>query len=428
VDAIPLEALLALLFLLLGFSAFFSGSETALMAVNRYRLRHRADQGHRGALRAQQLLERPDRLIGLILLGNNFINILITQLATYIGYRAFGDAGIAITTGLLTLVLLIFAELAPKTLAALNAERIAFPAALVYRPLLRLTFPLVWVVNSIANGLLKLFGASNDTASGHDLSREELRSVVSQAGVLIPPEHQTMLTSVLDLERVTVEDIMVPRNEIFGIDLADDWEVILGQISNAAYSRMPVFRGSIDNVLGILNLRHLIALQKPAELSRSGLEAVLREPYFVPEGTSLNRQLLNFQRERQRIGMVVDEYGDIQGLVTLEDILEEIVGEFTTDPYALSSDYHPQPDGSTILDASLHVREVNRALGIALPTDGPRTINGLILEHLEEIPDAKATVLIAGYPIEIVHTKNNVVRTVRIRPRLSRFRPEQRTA
>ncbi len=395
------------------------------MSLNRYRLRHRAEQGHRGALRAQRLLERPDRLIGLILLGNNFINIVITQLATYIGYRTFGDAGIAITTGVLTLVLLIFAELAPKTFAALNAERVAFPAALIYRPLLVASFPLVWSINFIANGLLRLFGAPDHNHTDHTLSRDELRSVVSQAGALIPPEHQTMLTSVLDLERVTVEDIMVPRNEIFGIDLDEDWEVVLSQISNAAYSRIPVFRGSIDSVIGILHLRHLISLHKPTDLSRAGLESILREAYFIPEGTSLNGQLLNFQRERQRIGLVVDEYGDIQGLVTMEDILEEIVGEFTTDPYALTNDIHPQSDGSTILDAGLHVREVNRAMGIVLPTDGPRTINGLILEHLQEIPDAKASVLIAGYPIEIVHTKNNVIRTVRISSRLPAFQADE---
>ncbi len=396
------------------------------MALNRYRLRHRAEAGHPGAMRAQRLLERPDRLIGLILLGNNFINILITQLATYIGYRAFGDAGIAIVTGILTLVLLIFAELAPKTLAALNTERIAYPAARVYTPLLVIAFPIVWVINLIANGLLRLFGATGDsTGPHHHLSRDELRSVLTQAGALIPPEHLTMLTSLLDLEQVTVEDIMVPRNEITSVDLDDDWEAILAQISNAPYSRMPVCRGGIDNVIGILNLRHLIILRNPSELTREGLLALLREPYFVPEGTSLNRQLLNFQRERQRIGLVVDEYGDIQGLVTLADILEEIVGEFTTDPHALANDIHPQDDGSTLLDASLHVREVNRALGIVLPTSGPRTINGLILEHLEEIPEAKTTVLIEGYPIEIVHTQNNVVRTVCIRPRLARFQSDE---
>jgi len=421
-DEIPVGILFLALIVLLFLSAFFSGSETALMALNRYRLRHLADAGHPGAARAQRLLETPDRLIGLILLGNNFVNILITQLATFIGYRLLGDAGIAIATGALTLVLLIFAEVAPKTLAALNAERVAYPAAYVYVPLLALAYPLVWLVNLIANGLLTLLGVRPEERGAQALSREELRTVVTQAGGLIPREHQHMLTSILDLESVTVEDIMVPRNEVVGIDLEDDWDEVVDQLKDTPYTRLPVYRGSIDHVLGMLHLRTVLRLLMKDEFSREDMETALREPYFIPEGTSLNRVLINFQRERRRIALVVDEYGDIQGLVTLEDLLEEIVGEFTTDPLAVSRDIHPQPDGSYIVDAGMHVREVNRLLGIHLHTYGARTLNGLILEHLEAIPDASTSVLIDGYPIEIVQTKDNVVKTVRISPRLPHSR------
>lgn len=415
-----LFATLAILFLL---SAFFSGSETALIALNRYRLRHLARSGHPGARRAQGLLDQPDRLIGLILLGNNFVNILITQLATYIGYRIYGDLGIAIATGALTLLLLIFAEVAPKTLAALHSERIAFPAAYVYVPLLKVAYPLVWTVNLIANALLRLLGVTTGGAPTQALSREELRTVVTEAGSLIPRRHQGMLLSILDLEQATVEDIMLPRNEIVGIDLDEDWDEIMDELTNSIYTRLPVYRGGIDHVLGIVHLRRILPPLLKGELTREGLETAIREAYFIPEGTNLNRLLLNFQREKRRIGLVVDEYGDIQGLVTLEDLLEEIVGEFTTDPGSYSRDIQPQTDGSFVVDGSAHIREIDRALDWDLPTDGPRTINGLILEHMEFIPEPGTSLMINGYPIEIIQTKNNQVKTVRMRPRLASRTP-----
>jgi Mg2+/Co2+ transporter CorB len=415
---IPLGILFATLAILFLLSAFFSGSETALIALNRYRLRHLARAGHPGARRAQGLLEEPDRLIGLILLGNNFVNILITQLATYIGYRIYGDLGIAIATGALTLLLLIFAEVAPKTLAALHSERIAFPAAYIYVPLLKLAYPLVWTVNLIANALLRLLGVSTGGAPAQALSREELRTVVTEAGSLIPRRHQSMLLSILDLEQATVEDIMIPRNEIVGIDLDKDWDEFMDELSNSIYTRLPVYRGGIDTVLGIVHLRKILPPLLKGELTREGLEAAIREAYFIPEGTNLNRLLRNFQREKRRIGLVVDEYGDIQGLVTLEDLLEEIVGEFTTDPGSYSRDIQPQSDGSFVVDGSAHIREINRALVWNLPTDGPRTINGLILEYMEFIPEPGTSLMINGYPMEIIQTKNNQVKTVRMRPRL----------
>ncbi|MEJ2630355.1 MAG: HlyC/CorC family transporter [Acidihalobacter sp.] len=412
-----------LLILLVLVSSFFSGTETALMSLNRYRLRHLAESGHPGAIRAQRLLSKPDRLIGLILLGNNLTNILITQLATYIGYTLFGEAGIAIATGVLTFGLLIFAEVAPKTLAALHAERVAFPAAFVYVPLLIAVYPLVWLVNLMANSILRLIGVSADDTEAQPMSREELRSVVNQAGGLIPRRHQKMLLGLLDLDKATVEDIMVPRNEIVGIDLDEPWDEIIEQLSHTSYTRLPVYHGDIDRIIGIIHIRHVFALAQSGRLDRETLETELRPPYFIPEGTSLNQQLLNFQSERRRIGLVVDEYGDIQGLVTLEDLLEEVVGEFTTDPTAHSRDIHPQADGSFMIDGSTHIREINRTLGWRLPTRGPRTLNGLLLEYLEMIPEPGTSVLINGYPMEIVQTKNNAVRTVRARQRLPQRKP-----
>jgi Mg2+/Co2+ transporter CorB len=413
-DNIPLSVLFGALIFLIILSAFFSSSETGLMTLNRYRLRHMARAGHGGAARAQKLLERPDRLIGLILLGNNFVNILASALTTVIAFRLGGETGIAIGAGLLTLVILIFAEVTPKTLAALDPERIAFPAAFVYGPLLWLLRPLVWGVNVIANALLRLVGVRPGTDSGTALSQEELRTVVMEAGAMIPKRHQSMLLSILDLEKVTVEDIMIPRTDIHGIDLEDDWDTIVRQITGSQYTRMPVYRDSIDTVLGFIHLRKVLPLLMNKQLDNATLESLIREPLYIPESTSLNQQLLNFQRERRRVGLVVDEYGDIKGLATLEDILEEVVGEFTTDPAALIKDYTPQKDGSFLINGSVSVRELNRALNMELPTKGPRTLNGLVLEYLEDIPEAGTSLLLNGYPVEIVQTHDNLVKTLRV--------------
>jgi len=416
VNDVPLAVLYGVLALLLMLSGFFSGSETGLMAVNRYRLRHLARQGHKGAQRVLRLLERPDRLIGLILLGNNLVNILASSLTTVIALRLGGEGAIALGAGLLTLVILIFSEVAPKTLAALHPERIAFPAAFVYEQLLRVMYPVVYLVNLLANGVLRLLGVRpGQTETSHALSTEELRTVLHEAGALIPKRHQEMLLSILELEEVTVNDIMVPRGEIVGIDLEEDMEVIVTQLTSAQHTRLPVYRESIDHVEGFLHVRNALPLLARGELTKEALVRILREPYFIPEATPLNTQLLNFQRQRRRIGLVVDEYGDIQGLVTLEDILEEIVGEFTTSP-ELSPEVIPQEDGSYLVDASVNIRELNRMLGWRLPTDGPKTLNGLILEHLEHIPEPGTSLRIAGYPMEVVQTRGNAVKTVKIYP------------
>lgn len=415
-DDIPLSALFGALAFLIILSAFFSGSETGLMTLNRYRLRHLVRARHRGAVRAQKLLERPDRLIGLILLGNNFVNILASTLTAVIAFRIAGEAGLMAGAALLTLVILIFAEVTPKTLAALHPERVAFPAAFVYGPLLTLLYPFVWIVNIFANSILRMLGVRPEQGSTHTLSQEELRTVVLEAGAMIPKRHQDMLLNIIDLEKVSVEDIMVPRKEINGIDLEEDWSTIMRQIISSQYTRLPVYRGSIDNVVGFIHLRKILPLLKLDELDKEALEKSIREPLFIPENTPLNRQLLNFQRERRRVGLVVDEYGDIQGLVTLEDILEEVVGEFTTDPSTHSKDIMPQDDGSYLVNGTVTIRELNRALNIELPTDGPKTLNGLVLEYLENIPEPGTSLLLSGYPVDIVQTQGNLVKTLRLHP------------
>lgn len=416
-DDIPLGALFGALIVLLMLSAFFSGSETALMTLNRYRLRHQADDGHPGARRAQRLLDKPDRLIGLILLGNNFVNILASSLATLIAIRLGGEGAIPIAAGVLTLVVLIFAEVAPKTLAALHPEKLAFPAAWIYVPLLRLLLPLVWLVNLFANAVLKALRIYPEDAEGDALSREELKTVVGEAGAMMPKRHQDMLISVLDLESVTVDDIMVPRTEIDAIDFEDPISEILEQLEQLPYTRVLVYRGSIDHVMGFLHSRKILQATLDADgLTHAEIEALLREPMYIPKGTPLNRQLLNFQRTKRRTGLVVDEYGDVLGLVTMADLLEEIVGEFATDPSDSIADVQPQEDGSFLVAGTANLRELVRTLNWELPTDGPKTFNGLIVEHLQSLPESGTSLMIAGYPIDIIQIQDNVVRTARVRP------------
>jgi len=412
-DDVPLLGLSGLLFLLLLLSAFFSGSETALMSLNRYQLRHKAREGHRGARLAEKLLKRPDRLIGLILLGNNLVNFSAASLVTLIAQDIGGKPAVAIGTGIFTLVVLVFSETAPKTLAALHPERVAFPAAVVYYPLLKITYPFVWLTNSCANGVLFLFGVRSSHTELQALTREELRTVVHEAGSRISGRYRTMLLSILDLEKVTVDDVMVPHNEIIGVDLDDDDDEIERIISGSQHTRLPVYRDSIDQVVGILHLRKLANLATQ-ELTKDKLQQLLSEPYFVPERTPLSTQLVQFQRRCERIALVVDEYGDIQGIVTLEDILEEIVGEFTTDPADDIEDVVSEGSNTFLVDATANIRELNRTQDWDLPTDGPKTLNGLIVELLETIPAPSTCLEVNGYPIEIIETDDNRVRTVRV--------------
>ena len=415
-NEIPLSALFGALGFLLMLSAFFSGSETALMTLNRYRLKHMADSGHRGALLAARLLKRPDRLIGLILLGNNFVNILASSLSTIIALRLGGEAYIAVAAGILTLVILIFAEVAPKTLAAMSPETLAFPASWVYTPLLYVLYPLVWVVNGIANNLLKLLGIRVSDNIGDTLSQEELRTVVIEAGAMIPDNHQKMLLNILDLEKVTVDDIMIPRKEVDGIDINDPMDEILQVLKETNYTRLPVYQESIDNILGFIHLRRCMQLMMNGELDKERLRTLIRQPYFIPEGTPLNTQLIHFQREKRRIGLVVDEYGDLQGLVTFGDLLEEIVGEFVTDPLDELDDVQDMGDGAYLVNGNASIRDLVRTMKWDLPTDGPKTFNGLLVEHLESIPETGISVMISGYPIEILQTQNNMVKVAKVYP------------
>ena len=419
-DDLPIGGLFAALLLLIVLSAFFSGSETALMTLNRYRLRHMAQEGHKAARLAERLLQRPDRLIGLILLGNNFVNILASSLATVLAIRLGGEGAIPLAAGLLTLVILIFSEVAPKTLAALHPERLAFPAAWIYAPLLKVSYPLVALVNFFANGVLRLLRVYPEELGGDTLSKEELRTIVNEAGALISRRHQRMLLAILDLEQATVEDIMIPRQEIDGIDLEESWDELLEDLREMPYTQALVYRGSIDHVVGFIHARHLMQTLMRGELTRERLEALIQEPYFIPEGTPLNTQLFNFQKAKRRVGLVVDEYGDVLGLVTMSDLLEQIVGEFTSDPQDSISDVTPQEDGSYLVSGGASVRELVKTFGWELPTDGPRTLNGLILEHLESIPEPGTSLLINGYPGEVLQIQDNAVKTARIHPRRRR--------
>lgn len=386
------------------------------MTLNRYRLRHLADAGHQGARLAARLLEKPDRLIGLILLGNNLVNILASAITTIMALRIGGEAGLAVATGILTLVVLIFAEVTPKTLAALNPEKVAFPAAVIYTPLMWLTYPLVWLVNGIARTILRLLKIYPDDTEGDALSREELRTVVNEAGAMIPKKHKKMLLNILDLEHATVEDIMIPRNEIDGIDIDQPLNDVLDDLEKMPYTRGLVYRGNIDHIVGFIHARRVMQARIEGELTKEIIESLVREPHFIPEGTSLNRQLINFQRDNRRVGLVVDEYGDVQGMVTIGDLLEEIVGEFTTDPSDEIADVQAQDDGSFLVDGTASVRDLVRTMHWDLPTHGPKTMNGLIIEYLEAIPLPGTSLLIAGYPIEIIQAQDNAIKMVKIRP------------
>jgi Mg2+/Co2+ transporter CorB len=413
-DHAPTGLLLALIAVLLVLSAFFSSTETALMSLNRYRLRHQARSGHRGARLAEWLLQRPDRLIGLILLGNTAVNLGAAALVTVLALRLGGEGAILVGTLILTVVVLIFGEVAPKTIAALNPPRVALPAALIYYPLLKIAYPLVWLLNLIANGLLRLVGVRPDQIASHSLSAEELRTVVAEAGVMVPRSHQRMLLSILDLDAITVDDIMVPRQEIVGLDLDRSWAENLAAIQTSPHDRLPVYREDIDNIVGVTRVRDLLPELAKGELTQALLLERIREPYFVPEGTPLTKQLLNFQQHRRRSAFVVDEYGDVQGLITTQDIVNELVGELDRDATAVDLGVTKESDRSYVVDASANVRQLNRVMNWNLPTDGPKTLNGLIVEQLETIPESGTGVTVADYPIEILDTSEHGIKRVRV--------------
>lgn len=405
-------ALIALIFL----SAFFSAVEIGMMTLNRYRLRHLVESGHRGARITTNLLKRPDRLLGIILLGNNAANIAASSVATLLALELYGERAISIAAGLLVLIVLIFAEVAPKTLAALHPERVAFPASYVVLPLLRVSYPIVWLVNVIANRLLRLLGVSLQAGHAESVSTEELKTVVMEARALMPEAHQDMLLAILDLEKVTVADVMVPRGKIEGINLDADWSDIVAQLTGSQHTRIPVFRGNLDRVVGIVHLRRVLNLTRENELDKQSLEQILTEPYFVPNATPLNKQLINFKDVGRRVGLVVDEYGDIQGLITMDDILEEIVGDFTSKRLGRIDDVHLQADGSYLVRGTVNLRDLNRTLGWELPTDESRTLNGLIVEYMEAIPEPGTSLKLGNYQVEILRTRGTAVEIARVRP------------
>lgn len=417
---LPLALLITALIGLVLMSGLFAAAETALLSLNRYRLRHLVRAGHAGARRADALLRKPDRFIGLVQLGNNFCDILASSAATLIALQVWGDQAIALMAGVLTIFALIFGEVAPKTLAALHPERVAFPAAYALTALMAVLLPVVVSVNFVANGVLRALGVRTDQFAGEALGREELRSLLFEAGHHFSPRHRGMLLRILDLESVVVEDVMVHRNEVRYIDLDDSWADILTQLRGSLHTRVPVCRGSLDQVLGILHLRRVTHLLGDDGFDLTRLQTLLQEPYYVPEGTALTQQLLRFQSGHERMALVVNEYGDTVGLVTVEDILGEIIGEFNDTQAAGKTDVHPQADGSCLVAGGASVRELNRTMGWDLPLTEAKTLNGAILEHLEDIPTPATSLLLGDYPVEIVQTQGNVVRVARIGAKLKR--------
>ncbi|MGZ0079092.1 HlyC/CorC family transporter [Methylomonas sp. YC3] len=410
---ISLSILFGILAALLIISAFFSGSETALMTLNRYRLQHLVKKNHKGAIKAHQLLKRPDRLLGLILLGNNFVNILASSLTTLIAIRVSGDNAIAPAIGLLTFGMLVFSEVTPKTLGALKPELLALLSSWIYIPLLKIFYPLVWVINAISSLLLWPFGikSSSNTAI-ESLNKDELKSIVSDANHL-PTRYQNMLLSILDLESASVTDIMTHRNEIIGIDLEESVEDIIKQLQNSPHTRLPVYKKNIDRVIGFLHLRTILAQISDPDFDKHNITNSLSKPFFIPASTSIHKQMQIFKAEKLRIGLVVDEYGDVQGLVTLDDLLQEIVGELVSE----EPDIKMQKDGSYLVDAGVTIRELNRITHWDLPTEGPKTLNGLVIEYMETIPEPGTSVKLHGHIIEIIKRDENAIKLIKFNPK-----------
>ncbi len=412
----PGLTLLLLFFgLLICASAYFSSSETGMMRLNRYRLKHRVRNRHAGAMRASKLLETPDKLIGVILIGNNFVNFLAASIATSIAIKFFGEPSPLITAVVLTLIVLIFAEVTPKTIAALYPEKIAYPSSFLLILLLKVLYPVVWMVNVVSNALVRILGFNSESDdTQQQLTTEELRAVVDESGERLPQLRQSMLLNILDLEQVTVNDILVPRNDIVGLDIDDDIGNILGLIASSQHTRMPVYKKDIDHMIGMLHLRSVGKLVRLENINKAAILRETTEPYYIPESTPLNIQLAKFQKKKLRMAVIVDEYGAVKGIVTLEDILEEIVGEFTTDLAANSKEIHAQDDGSFLIDGSINIRDINRILSWQLDNSGAKTLNGLITEILESIPDSSVGLRLDGYYAETVQVKDNVIRTVKM--------------
>ena len=417
-DKAPTIVLVLILLGLLVVMAFSSGTEVAMLSVNRYRIRTHAGRGEPRATLLEKLLAQPDRWLGANLVILALANVAASTVATLLALRTGLPEAVIIEMALLTIVVIVFCELAPKIFAAVHAEGVALRSAWIYRLLLWITWPVTWIANYVAQGLLRLFGVANRTREGDALSADELRTVVNEGGALIPARHRQMLLSILDLERATVNDIMIPRQEITGIDFSMSWDDILDRLRQTAHSRLPVYDGELDNLIGILHMKRVAQELVRGSLTRERVREICasREPYFVPEGTTLTQQLTQFQRTRRRLAFVVNEYGDVAGLVTLEDILEEIVGEFTSDPATVThKDVSRDTAGNWLVNASATIRALNRSLGWQLPELGPRTLNGLLLEKLETIPRPGTSVRMGDFDFEVLQTADNAIRTVRVK-------------
>lgn len=419
-DTISLVELFAAILFLILISGFFSSAETGMMSLNRYRLRHLVKDRYRGAMLADSLLSKPDRLIGVILFGNNVANFLAAAIGTVIGSRLLGDYGVAISPFIVAIVFIIFAEMVPKTFAVIHPEKVAFPASYILTPLLYLFYPIVYLLNKISNSILIPFGIRTKKHQELRLNQDELRTIVYEAGATISSNHQDMLLGILDMEKITVDDIMVRRNELAGINLNDPSTDILEQLTYCQHTRLIVYRESIDDIVGILHTRRVLrSLNKNAEINIEDLEKLCDEPYYVPEGTPLYTQMLKFQKHKHRVGLIVDEYGVLQGMVTIDDILEEIIGEFTTDSQSFSQDIQQQEDGSFFIVGSASVRDINKQLKWTLPATGPKTINGVILKYLENIPESGTSLRIGNYTFEIIQVVDNAVKKVKVLPLLT---------
>ncbi len=420
-EHIPLSALSLALIVLLGLSAFFSLSETAMMASNRFKLRHLAQNGHRGAQLALALFEQTDKMLGVILLGNNLVNAASATLVSIIAIELFGEEkwALAIGTVMVTFAILVFSEITPKIIGATHADRIALVLGYILTPLLRLFYPIVWFINLFASGILSLLRLKpSEKNLAAKLSPEELRSLVLESAHLIPQKHSAILSSLFELNDITVEDLMTPRGQIEILDIEQNWEEVIEQVATSHHSRLPVCRESLDQLVGVLPVRRIIRNLREEELDEAQLLALLSPPYYIPAGTPVFSQLAFFQENRQRIGFVVDEYGDILGLLTLEDIIEEFVGDFTSSLTDLGGEVNWDESGSVIIEGTRSLREINRRLGLDFPLDGPKTLNGLILEHFQDIPEAGVSIKLTGIAVEILQTQNRSVVNVRI------FRPQ----
>ena len=417
-DDIPLYTLLIAFVVLIVISAFFSISETSMIALNRYRLRHLAKAGNRGAKRTARLLERMDRLLGAILLGNNLANTAAAALVTAITFRLLGQSELSLTIATLsvTAALLIFSEITPKVIGASYPEKVAFPASLILGPLMTLLHPVIMVANLFVNGLLWMFKLKPQSEQAHTLSTEELRTLVLEGGNFLPKKHQNMLLNLFDLQSITVEDVMTPRSKIEAIDLDAADEEIRREIATCNHTRLPIYRGRLDEIVGVVHIRKVLNRSDGAQIDAETISEIMKDPYFVPIDTGLLTQLQNFQDQQDRIALIVDEYGELMGLLTLEDILEEIIGEFTTQSPLQDARFTRLDDGSVVVDGASSLRELNRQLGYGFPVDGPKTLNGLILEHLQEIPEPGTSLKLAGYRVEILQTQHRAIKSVRLSP------------